>query len=118
MDTRLYDKLNQLRESTNWHESVKVVMDNWEKQLRDLEVNEEFLSLPNVVKLANSLKTRLAVINSKFSERGLSENDRTYLFAMKDLIEIELPVFSKEENDRAIEAIKNEIDYQSGKISQ
>lgn len=107
------EKLNRLRESTPWHESVMGTFDMWQKQLENIDEDDNFLELPRVKKLAADLAARLKNIDEELrTNRTLPQEQRSYLFALKDAYEIELAVFSKENIVNTIRGIEQEIDYQ------
>lgn len=115
---RINDKLNKLREAQNWHSDTLKEFDNWEKQISELESKEEFFGFEPVVKLAEALAIRLKNIRESLLDRKLSETDRIYLFALKDIIEVELPIFSRKDVDTAIADVENKIDLATKELSQ
>ena len=81
------------------------------EELNFLEIDENFLELPQVIKISENLKNIIERCNNELmSNRNLNENERNYRFAIKDVSSEIYSCFSKEYNKQAIEHLEKEID--------
>ena len=108
---RVLDKIRTLRSLTNWHESVMPLFDMWEKQIESLELDDEFYGLPKVKELATMAHDRIKKAEDELkTNRTLNDFQRTYLFAIKDMAELELSVFSPQSMLQTAQSIEAEVD--------
>lgn len=108
---RVLDKIRTLRMLTNWHDSVLPLFDMWERQIESLELDAEFYGLTKVKELASMAHDRIRKAEDELkSNRTLNDFQRTYLFAIKDMAEIELSVFSPQSMLQTAQSIEAEVD--------
>lgn len=106
------EKLNQLKASADWDQSMLGMIDFWEKQIAWAEDNDEqFYRQPKVVDLCNILEGRLDFIEKQLkSNRDLTTAQRQKLFMEQDLTQIELGTFRYSD---FIQGIEKAIDFES-----
>ena len=102
-------KLNKIKKD-DWDDSALIVFDQWKEQLRNLELDKNYLELPQSRAIAEFLVNSLRNSNKELVDnRYLTEVQRLKLFALKDIAESLLPRFSLEDNLKQISLIEEEI---------
>lgn len=110
------DKLDQLIKAQDWHEDSFKIFKEWASDVDKLEINKSFLELPITVELAEKMKSIIKRAKSFLDDRNLSEKDRQYYFALKDVALVFYNVFSIEENNNSLNSIEQEIDEELNKL--
>lgn len=104
-------KLNTLRKREDWDSSALAVFNEWDKQLDELELEKNYLELPQSIAIANQLVDKLQNIHEELlTNRTMSVDQRESLFNLKDLTEMLLSHYSLEENNKKISSIEKEIE--------
>lgn len=112
--TRAMNKLEALRKATDWHPDTMKIFSEWERQLKELEMNETIQDLPQIKDLGKALAKRYKNADDELrTNRNLTGDQRIYLFAIKDICEIELAIFSKETIEKVAKQIERDIDYEA-----
>lgn len=109
--SRAFEKLDKLEGLQEWHPSSIEIFKTWRKELHDSEIEEEFLKMPKVIELSEHAKATINSINLELQDnRLLTERQRDYLFALKEVNTTIYKAFSKEELNNKVKLIEDEID--------
>ncbi len=113
MIERALEKIEKLKTVADWHEDTLKIFDEWIKQLKELQMNETIWELPQIQNLASSIGRRIESADEELkTNRSLSDKERTYLFAIKDISEVELAVLSKQSVEKAVKQIERDADFE------
>lgn len=105
------DKLDNLRRSKEWHPEALAQLDEWQKQLDDLEIGRDFIELPQCKKLSEVLKQRIDNANNELlTNRDLTDKERDKIFNLKDISELMQATFSDDYYQNNIKLIEADID--------
>ncbi len=105
------EKLQRLRKSEkDWDPSTLEIFKQWEQRLNELDLDKNYLELPQSIKIADDLRNKLQNVNDLLlTERNISADGRNSLFNMKEVIEMLLSHYSLEENLKQTSLIEEEI---------
>ena len=106
----LQEKLEQLRKKRDWHPDTKELLDFWERSITEIELDNEFFEQARVKELAQRIEKLVLISNELLLDRNLTETQRQYHFALKDVADIMNQTFSQKFNKSYLSSIETEID--------
>ena len=107
----ILNKLEELERAQDWHTETLEQFKEWRDRLNALEMDKNFLEMPKVQIIADTMKSFINIANEKLiSDRKLNKVDRQYYFALKEIANSLHQNFSNENYKQELKIIKNDID--------
>jgi hypothetical protein len=111
MSQSIEEKLNALRENVDKFGDGKESLAGFERQLGEIQIEAEYLKFPLSIwlneylyKMAKNSALELA------TNRKLSEDDRIYLFALKEIAMTISRAYSRGENENRLDGLEKDMD--------